>query len=645
MVSTGEPPYLDGRPSEERSPIRFIVFGLVVILAASALTIRLFALQIASGGKFVTLAARNRTASQAIPSTRGVIYDRNGIPLVANVPGYAIKIRPADLPEDRRSEVVGRLAALLDLTVADINGAIDSNPGSRFDLVRIATDVNPDVANFISESRLDLPGVEVVVESRREYITGPLLSQVIGYTGPINAEQLRALKADGYLPDDLLGKTGVEATYESELRGTYGLESVEKDASGRKLQVLQTIKDPAAGRSLELTIDLQEQRWAEQALRWGMSEAGLRRGVVIVMNPQTGEILALVSLPTYDNNLFARGISNADYKALLDNPDKPLTNHAISEQFPPGSTYKLVTGTGALADAKIKPTTKLTTQPYLTLGATKFYEWNRRGWGACDMMCGFGHSSDTYFFQLAGMLGIDRLAYWANQYGFGRRTGIDLPAEVAGTVPSNQWKQETLGTEIYPGEVYQAGIGQGYDVVTPLQLINAYTALANGGTLYEPRVVRNVLDAEGNVVKPFEPTVLGNVGVDPGVLETMRRAARNVVLIRHTYNLVDLPIVVAGKSGTAEFGTRDAEGRLPFHSWFVAFVPKDPAVTASDPTGLKAISGTDSELAVLAFAYDSRTKGNVATEIVKYYLQLHFGIEKDYRNFNLLERGNFYQSN
>jgi len=635
----------NGHRTGERSPIRFIVFGLIVVLAASVLTVRLFALQVASGGRFTTLANINRTANQAVPSTRGVIYDRNGVPLVTNVPGYTVKIRPADLPEDRRTDVVDRLAALLGLAPAEINVAIDSNPGSRFDLVRIASDVDPNVANFISESRLDLPGVEVVVESRRNYTTGPLLSQVIGYTGPVNAQQLQELKARGYLPDDLIGKVGVEAQYESVLRGMYGIESVEKDAAGRKLEVLKTVTPPVAGNSLELTIDVQEQRWAEQALKWGMSEAQLKRGVVIVMNPQTGEILALVSLPTYDNNLFARGISNTDYQALLNDPNKPLTNHAISANYPPGSTYKLVTATGALADGKITPSTKLLTKPYLTLGSTKFYEWNRRGWGACNIYCGFGHSSDTFFYQLSGMLGIDRLAYWANQFGFGQRTGIDIPGEVAGTVPSNQWKLETLGTEIYPGEVYQAGIGQGYDVVTPLQLINAYTALANGGTLYEPRLVRNILDPNGNVIQAFQPTVLRKLDVNPGILETMRRAARNVVTIRHTLNLVDLPIVVAGKSGTAEFGTRDAEGRLPFHSWFVAFVPKDAAVKASDPNGMKAVSRTDSELAVLAFAYDSGTKGNAAIEIVKYYLQLRFGIEKDYRNFDLLERGNFYQAN
>ena len=644
-MSTGTVQGRGARPADERSPIRWVAFAVVVVLATSVLLVRMFALQISGGGRFTTLADSNRSTDQAVPSTRGVIFDRAGVPLVTNVPSYSVKIRPADLPEDRRQEVVTRLAGLLGLLPADVNVAIDSNPGSRFDLVRVAADVDPNIANFISESRLDLPGVEVVVESRREYTTGSLLSQVIGYTGPIDEQQLLGLDGRDYLPDDRIGKTGVEAQYEAVLRGTYGLETVERDASGRKLQVLQTVTPPVAGNSLELTIDVTEQRWAEQALRWGMSEAGLKRGVVIVMNPQTGEILALVSLPTYDDNLFAHGITNDQYQALLDDPDKPLTNHAISAHYPPGSTYKLVTGTGALADGDITPRTQLTTQPFLTLGPTTFYEWNRKGWGACDLMCGFGHSSDTYFFQVAAMLGIDRLAYWAGQYGFGQRSGIDLPGEVPGTVPSNQWKLETLGTEIYPGETYQAGIGQGYDVVTPLQLVNAYAALANGGTLYEPRVVRNVVDATGKVVEAYRPTVLRKLDVDGGILETMRKAARNVVLIRHTYNLVDLPIVIAGKSGTAEFGTRDAEGRLPFHSWFVAFVPKDAAVTPTDPTGMKAVAGTDSELAIVAFAYDSRTKGNVATEIVKDFLQLHYGIKKDYRIFDLLERGNFYESN
>jgi penicillin-binding protein 2 len=629
--------YLDERPKSIRSLSRFLAFAIVVILGASGLTARLFYLQVVDHGQFVGLTSRIRTVLEYIPSTRGLIYDRNGVPLVANVATFAVKVRPADLPTERRPDVVARLSSLLGVSAADINATIDGNPGSTFDLVRLAGDVPEGTARVISEAGDQLPGVEVAVEVRRQYPQGPLLSQLVGYTGPVSSAELSRLKQSGYLPDDPIGKAGVEAEYEAQLRGTYGSQTVQQDASGRRSQVLQTESAPQAGDSLTLTIDAKEQAKAQTALTWAMEAVGLKRGVVIVMDPQTGEVVAMVSLPTYDNNLFARGISKTDYARLLGDPDKPLTNHATQAHYPPGSTYKLVAGTGALADGKITPTTKVETKPYLTLGKTKFYDWNHRGFGPCDIYCGFGHSSDTFFFQMAGSLGVDRLAYWANQYGFGAPTGIDLPGEVAGIVPSNQWKQNALGAEVYPGETYQAGIGQGYDVVTPIQLINAYAALANGGTLYQPQIVHDIVGPDGQMVRPFEPKVLHTMDVPADALKTMRNAARNVVLVRHTYNLVDLPIKVAGKSGTAEFGTRDSQGRLPFHSWFVGFVPKDARNGSFDKT--------DSDLVVLAFAYDSRTKGNVATEIVKYYLQLHFGIKKDYRLPNLLERGNFYQSN
>jgi penicillin-binding protein 2 len=624
-------------PAPRPSFLRFVAFGLAVVIGIGALTARLFYLQIANESIYTARAESNRTLVVPVVSPRGLITDRNGRVLVTNVPTFAVKVRPVDLPFSEREAVASRLAGLLHVEASEILATIDANPGSRFELVRVAQDVPEETARLISEEHLELPGVEVVVEPRRQYTDGPLLAQILGYTGPVDAEQLERLRDQGYLPDDLLGKAGVEAVYEEDLRGVYGAEMVERDATGRQTQVLSTVRDAQPGNSLRLTIDTHEQALAQKALQWGIRAAGLKRGVVIVMNPQTGEVLALVSLPTYDNNKFARGISAADYEALVKNKNQPLINHAVNAHYPPGSTYKLVTGTGALADRKISATTRVQTRPYLQLGAARFWDWNRRGWGGCNIYCGFGHSSDTFFFQLAGMLGIDRLAHWAAEYGFGAPTGIDLPNEASGIVPSNKWKMATLGQEIFPGEVYQAGIGQGYDVVTPIQLINAYAALANGGNLYQPQVVREVIGPDGSVVRPFEPRLIRELDVPKSVLRTMREAARTVVTIRHTYNLVDLPIKVAGKSGTAEFGTRDAKGRLPYHSWFIGFVPKDPR--KGD------FAKPDSELVVLAFAYDSRTKGNAATEIVKYYLQLHFGIKKDYRNHDLLERGNFYQSN
>lgn len=625
--------YLDGRPVPAPSRLRFLVFGLAVVLGAGALSTRLFAIQVGGTTPYAAFAATTRTVLEALPSTRGLIYDRTGEPLVSNIASYSVKIRPSDLPESKRVEVVETLAALVGMDPTDINVAIDSNPGSRFDLVRVAQDVAPDVAAFLAESSSELPGVEVVVETRRNYELGSLFAHVLGYTGPISGSELLGLKDSGYLPDDLLGRAGVESTYEAILRGQYGLQTVERDAAGREIQVVRTDRAPVAGGSVRLTIDAHEQAIADQVLRWGMKAAGLKRGVIMVMNPQTGEILAMVSLPTYDDNAFSQGISNQDYQALLSNPDKPLVDHGISDIYPPGSTYKLVAGIGALADGKITPATKIKTAGFLTLSGIKFRDWNHVGFGMCNIYCGFSHSSDTFFYQAAAMLGIDRHGYWGHQLGFGKRTGIDLPAEAAGIVPTNQWKLDTLGLPIYPGETYLAGIGQGYVAVSPLQLLNAYSALANGGTLYKPHVVGETISADGTVTE-VQPEVLGQVGASAGVLRVMRSAARQVVVSRHTFNLADLPIVIAGKTGTAQFSGKAKN--LPFHQWFVAFVPKDPWKKASDPNGLKAIQRTDSDLAIVVLAYNTRAKGNAATEMVKYFLQLHFGIKKDYRNFYLM---------
>ena len=628
--------YLDGRPEPVQRLSRFLVFGVVIALAITTLTARLFYLQIVAGSEYTAISTAQRTVIESIPAPRGVIYDRKGRPLVENVPTYAVKLRPSDLPVQFRPEVVDRLASMLGMDAAAINTIIDSNPGSSFDLVRIAGGVEESTARIISESSSQLPGVEVVVEARRHYTESPLFSQILGYTGPVSAEQLPDLRDKGYLPDDLIGKAGLESEYESYLRGTYGTQSVERNARGQKTQVLATLTDVKPGDSLRLTIDTKIQQEAQKALSWGLRSIGNKRGVFIVMNPQTGEVLAMVSLPTYDNNAFARGISNKAFSKLVKNKDLPLLNHAVQAHYAPGSTYKLVAGTGALADKKITPTTKIATKGFLTIGPTRYYDWNHQGFGACDIYCGFGHSSDTYFFTVGGMLGIDRLAYWAHQYGFGAPTGIDLPGEVPGIVPSNKWKIDALGARIFPGETYQASIGQGYDAVTPIQLINAYAAMANGGKLYQPQVVRQVIGPDGSVVRDFKPKLIHKLKLKSSVLQTMRKAARNVVLVRHTYNLVDLPIRIAGKSGTAEFGTRDRFGRLPYSSWFVGFTPKDPYHGNFDKG--------DSQLIALAFAYDSRTKGNAGTEIVKYFFQLHYGIQKDYRNYDLMKRGNFYRS-
>ncbi len=629
MVAAG---LVDERPGRERQLIRFIAFGIAALLAIGGLTARMVYLQLVSGQTYQQLATSNSTFQQAIPSTRGLIYDRNGLLLVANLPSYTVEIRPSDLPFSQRATVVAQLASLLKMDPADINAAIDGNPGSTFDLVRIAQAVPVATANLIAEEHLDLPGVEVSVDALRHYTNGPLMSEVLGYTGAIDAATLKQLTPLGYQPDDLIGLAGVEEQYETQLRGTYGTETIQRDATGRQIQVLSTDRQPVAGDSLTLTIDTKMQQQAQTAVAWAMKAAKLKSAVLIAMNPQTGEILAMVSTPTYNDNDFAQGITNAQFQALLKNPDKPLLNHAISLQFPEGSTYKLVTGSGALTDKKLTPTTLIQTHPYIQIGADRFWDWNKMGFGPLNILGGFADSSDTFFYQVAEMLGIQRLAYWAHQFGFGAPTKIDLPGEVAGIVPDDQWKQATFGQAILPGELVQAGIGQGFDTSTPLQLLNAYAALANGGTLYQPQVVREITGPDGNIVRPFTPIVLHKIAVPASVLTTMRVAARQVVTSQHTYNLVNEPFVVAGKTGTAEFGVRDAKGLLPYHNWFVAFVPLHGDV-----------SKPDSQLAVVGFNEDANTVGNSATEMIKYFLQIHFGIKHDLRLFNLMQIGNFYR--
>ena len=568
------------------------------------------------------------------------IYDRAKRLLVENVPTFTVSVRPADLPLSQRPDVIGRLSGLLDIAATTITETIDGAIGSRFDPVAIAHDVPEQTARLISEDSLTLPGVEVTVDARRDYLDGPLFTQLIGWTGSIDAIAYASLKSQGYLPDDRIGKAGVESVYESALRGVYGVREVEKDGTGRTLRVLSTTTTPQAGDSLVLTIDSREQKLAQQALDWGLKLSGAKRGAIVVENPQTGEILAMVSAPTYDANLFSRGITTADFQKLLSDKNLPLMNHAIGDIQPPGSTYKLVTGSGVLADKKLGVTETVLSKPYVQLGSTLFWEWNHAGWGPLDIKDGFAHSSDTFFYQMAQRLGIARLAYWARQYGFGQLTGIDLPAEAGGLVPTDQWKLETLGQTIFPGEVLQAGIGQGYDLATPLQLVNAYAALANGGTLYQPQVVREIVSPDGTVVRPFTPKVIRKIAAPSWVFTTMREAARRVITSRHTYNFVDLPIVVAGKTGTAEFGLRDKNGVLPYHNWFAGFTPKN-VWTKDNPSG--DVSKPDSQLAFAVFIYDAGTLGNTATEVAKYYLQLHYGIKQDLRLPQLLERTNFYQ--
>jgi penicillin-binding protein 2 len=621
---------MNGAPDTPRSVRRFIAFGAIAVLLFGVLAGRLFQLQVIEGTVRAEEAEAARTLEVANPAQRGLVFDREGRPLVINAPTWTVAVRPADLPSTRRVDILRRVSELVGQPAREMAARLDAFVGSPLDLVPIATDVSREAALLLAEDGERLPGIELQVVPRRQYLNergeadGTLLAHVVGYTGPINADELAALGDSGYLHDDPIGRTGIEAAFQSELRGEYGATLWERDASGRLVKAVEEVRAPEQGRNLVLTIDARLQRLATESLLWGMREASVSEGVTIVMNPQTGEILAMVSLPTYDNNAFAGGISDELYQAYLADPNLPLRNHAISDIYPPGSTFKLVTGLAALEEGVTTPAQRWQTYGcYPIPGASDgqcLYDWNRRGFGSLNMVEAFAKSSDTFFYQMAVHLGVDRLATWAHELGFGSPTGIDLPSEAGGIIASTEWARSQGRSGVYTGELAQAGIGQSVIAVTPLQLLNAYSALANGGHLMRPQIVLGEADNEGNLVERYAPEILHEVSADPGNLRVMRVGAREVITTGHAYNIGDLrlPGALSGKTGTAEFGLPDAEGVLPFHSWFVAFLPSTPGAT-------------DSTLAVMTFTHRATVIGNVSTEVVKYFLQQYFALDQDLR--------------
>ncbi|MGZ8512504.1 MAG: penicillin-binding protein 2 [Candidatus Limnocylindria bacterium] len=613
-----------------RSGRRFAAFGLVALVLLLVLAVRLFQVQVVDGRVYAARVASERTVELAIPAPRGLIFDRAGRPLAVNAPAWTVSIRPADVPESQRERV---LALLADLTGADarrIAQRLNDYTGSPIDLLPVVRGLPREAALLVAEKADQLPGVVIETDTLREYrdetgaVAGELLAHVIGYTGRIDAGELARLGSGAYAPDDVVGKAGVEASFEEELRGDPGLQRAERDADGRVVKVLEVIREPQPGTNLVLTIDARTQRLATEALTWGMEVAGVSQGVTIVMNPQTDEILAMVSLPTYDGNAFASGISSEEFETYLQDPNLPLRNHAISDIYPPGSTYKLVTSIAALEEGITTPEQLWPTYACFQIpGAPEgecLFDWNRQGFGPLAIVDAFAESSDTFYYQLAIEAGIDRLAAWAGELGFGQLSGIRLPAEEAGIIASTDWARRQGRAGVFTGEVAQAGIGQNVIAVTPLQLLNAYAAVANGGRLMQPQIVLGEADASGALVRRYEPQLIRTLDVDPATLQTMRLAAREVIVSGHAYNIRDLalPGALSGKTGTAEFGEITAEGTLPFHSWFVAYLPS-------------ADGATDAELAVLTFTHAAVVPGNVSAEVVKYFLQLYYGLEQDLR--------------
>ncbi len=586
-------------------PRRLAAVALAIIGVFVVLSVRLWDLQVVNGAHYRELAEQNRVVRVPVLGTRGVIYDRDGRLLARNDPGFAVNVLPIDVPASRQDEVASRLAVLVERGSDEIAKAIsDQRVRNPYEPVKVSVrPVARDIALLLVERAELYPGVQVTAEALRSYVDGPLYAPLLGYVGPINEEELAARKEAGYLLQDTIGKTGLEWQYERYLRGTLGWREFERDASLRELRTLALVP-PKPGNDLVLTIDDRLQKLISAELEKGVKEDKFTQAVGIAMNPQNGEILAMVSIPAYDNNAFIQGVSTAQMKEWNGDYRRPLVNKAIGDIYPPGSTFKMVTGLTALSTgAATRNTVVNVTSNVLVVDGWRFYDW--RIHGALDFVNGFAHSSDIYFYTLGGGnpytgqrgAGPDAMAKYGRMLGFGAPTGIDLPGEAAGIMPDPLWKLAEFDEPWTLGNTYHAAIGQGFVAVTPLQLLNAYASVANGGTVFTPHLLKEVKGSDGNTVYTQAPHVTRKLDMKQEDLRLIREAARRVVTIGHAY-MPDAKLPIAGKTGTAEFGESgglDAAGRhkLGFHNWFVSFLPN---ADNSDPTA---------EIAMVLFTFDS----------------------------------------
>lgn len=598
--------------TETNNRAKLILFQALTVLVFLVLAVQLWRMQIVKGGEYVALADRNRFRLVSAAPLRGIIYDRWGTILARNVPSYAVVITPADLPddEDERKRVYTELGLLLDIPpfprdsgrVLPDRLTLPIKPDNITDMLRdgiynpfqpitIKRNVDRDIAFMIEERHLDLPGVQVVADPVREYPTGATTANILGYTGSIPSEKAKEYEAKGYnVYTDPIGMTGVEAAAEAHLHGESGRKHIEVDIAGRELRTVSEPLPAVPGDSIILSLDADLQRYTEEALSRTLEAYGITQGAVAVLNAQTGEVLALASLPNYDNNLFAKGIDAKTYQALLDDPGRPLVNHAISAAQPPGSTFKVITAAGALNEKIITAKTQFRCQGEMWVPnkyfpddpslAQKFVCWWKWGHGDLNVIGGLAYSCDIFFYNAGGGtldkagLGVDQLAETAKQFGLGAKTGIDLPGESAGLVPTTDWKRLNYSESWVLGDTYNMSIGQGFVLATPLQMANATAAIANGGTLYQPQVIREVIDADGKTIVPFEPKVIRQLDIDPDALRIVQEGMRAAVSWGTAYRGGLKTIAVAGKTGTAEFpGERDEHGILPTHAWYIAYAP------------------------------------------------------------------------
>lgn len=537
---------------------------IISVLVIAVLIGRAAYLQIYQGEYYAGLADGNRIRIVPSMAPRGTFYDRNGELLVTNRPGFSVSLLPLTAPIS--DDVIDRLSDLLKVPTDEIKTKIAGHSG--FNPIRIKTDVTPDIVSIIEEQKSQYPGVVIEVTPIRDYILKQEGAHTFGYVSEINDTELEKMKDEGYKSGDIIGKFGLEKVYDKELRGENGGQQVEVDVSGKPVQILGR-KEPVPGDDLELTIDINLQQAAEKAVDEQLTQIGAHAAAAVVMNPQTGEILAMVSRPAFDPNLFAHGISSKDWNQLNNNPYHPMDNKTITGEYPPGSTFKIVTGTAALTEGVVTPDEQIFDSGHHWIIPKGNADGEALGW--LNFRTALAHSDNVYFYEMGNRLGIDRLEKYARMFGLGAKTGIDLPYEATGLVANRRYKEKNFDDgEWYLSETFDAAIGQGFNLVTPLQAAMVMGEIAADGKRYKPHVVNRIIAPDGSVVKDFQPELLSQLDVPEEDIKLVQDGLHDVTKYgTAASSFRGFTADIAGKTGTAE----NSQGRD--HGWFVAYGPFD----------------------------------------------------------------------
>jgi penicillin-binding protein 2 len=556
---------------DERPELRIHILRVVFILIFVLYAARLFSMQILSGELYRSRAQNIARRTTIIPAQRGEIYDRSYTrPLVMNTDSFAVSITPAEVPRGDLPDLIGRIAGILGVPREQIDRQIPAQYYYLYHPIEIAVNVPFSTIAALAENVDTLPGISWQSKPMRNYGDTGSLSHILGYVGDITRDELTMLYNQGYQQGDLIGKAGIERQYDSILRGKAGLETRIVDVQGRRIagEDNNTREPPVMGKNLVLTIDSSIQLLVEKAL-------GNRMGAAVVMRPD-GEVLAMVSYPWYDPNIFSRGSLGAEYQALLDAPDKPFLNRAIQSSYPPASTFKIVMTSGILAENAFPPEQTIDCQGELSYGDRQWRCHIRRpGHGRLNLHQAMAQSCDIYYWTVGrDYLGVERIVYYAKEYGFGEPTGIDLPGEISGFIPTPQWKDRRFHERWLGGDTMNMSIGQGYTLVTPVQMANMVCMAVNDGKVYRPHVLKEVRDpVSGAVEQSVRPSLLHESDIDPRVFENVRRDMRGVIREGTAQFPLNIKAVeIAGKTGTGEVGLQDR-----WHSWFAAYAPYETA--------------------------------------------------------------------